>query len=508
MNTFKNRIKFSPETQGGSFRGGDSCYTANLKAPQQFIKRGKNVAGFTTDYRSDFMRDRDRILYSRAFRRLAGKTQIYTIGGDDHQKNRLTHTLEVSQIARTISKALNLDCDLTEAIALGHDLGHTPFGHAGEKILHEIMSPESTISIPDSPMKKVPRPMRKKDYYGFKHNVQSVRVVATIEDNYPEQGLNLTNYTLWGILNHTSLKYKENRVDTDCTDPTYKNIYNKHYLLGGYSDKEAWSFEAFVVKEADEIAQRHHDLEDALLGGAMNISDVYNAVRTTLDWLMSEEDRQKLQALAGRLYADRAYITAISSVVVNTLVSRVVRCSRENLSMLWEEVHDKTNPDEFFVEHSVCEKKIKQAIGYSILENKTDTETEKKRKEKEAERVEQTFKNFEQMIREKVHHSADVERMNAKGTYIIRKMFQAYYKHPQQLPDGVVLHYMIDIGRYTSLKEAYEKGIGTVRTEFEELITSKNGFTYEYKIKLMRRICDHISGMTDRYALQEYGKLY
>ena len=122
--------------------------------------------------------------------------------------------------------------------------------------------------------------------------------------------------------------------------------------------------------------------------------------------------------------------------------------------MLWEEVHDKANPDEFFVDHSVCEEKSRQAIGYSVLGRETDTEIEKTCKEKEAKRVEQTFKNFEQMIREKVHHSADVERMNAKGTYIIRKMFQAYYKHPQQLPDGVVLHYMIDIGRYTSLKEA------------------------------------------------------
>ena len=190
MSVFENHIEFSSKAPGGFVGREDGGFAVNLKAPQQFIKRGKNVAGFTTDYRTDFMRDRDRILYSRAFRRLAGKTQIYTIGGDDHQKNRLTHTLEVSQIARTISKALNLDCDLTEAIALGHDLGHAPFGHAGEKILHEIMSPGSTISIPDSPMKKVRRPMKKRDYYGFKHNVQSVRVVATIEDNYPEQGLN------------------------------------------------------------------------------------------------------------------------------------------------------------------------------------------------------------------------------------------------------------------------------------------------------------------------------
>ena len=105
----------------------------------------------TSGYRTEFMRDRDRVMYCGAFRRLAGKTQIYLTGTDDHKRNRLTHTLEVSQIARTVSQALGLDCDLTEAIALGHDLGHAPFGHAGEQILHEIMVPNSKINITSQP---------------------------------------------------------------------------------------------------------------------------------------------------------------------------------------------------------------------------------------------------------------------------------------------------------------------------------------------------------------------
>lgn len=110
----------------------------SLRAPISLVRR-VGASSATQSYRSDFMRDRDRVLYSRAFRRLAGKTQVYLTGADDHLRTRLTHTLEVSQIARTISQQLQLDCDLTEAIALGHDIGHTPFGHAGERMLHELM---------------------------------------------------------------------------------------------------------------------------------------------------------------------------------------------------------------------------------------------------------------------------------------------------------------------------------------------------------------------------------
>ena len=120
--------------------------------PSELIKR-QFQENSPKEYRSEFMRDRDRVMYSTAFRRLAGKTQIYTTGIDDHKRNRLTHTLEVSQIARTIAQALKLDCDLTEAIALGHDFGHAPFGHAGERMLHEIMTPNS-IYVKTSPFYK------------------------------------------------------------------------------------------------------------------------------------------------------------------------------------------------------------------------------------------------------------------------------------------------------------------------------------------------------------------
>ena len=161
--------------------------------PESLIKRQGPVKE-TPGYRNDFMRDRDRIMYSSAFRRLAGKTQIYlTEKGYNNSRNRLTHTLEVAQIARTISAALKLNTDLTEAIAYGHDLGHTPFGHAGERKLHEIMVPKCEF-IKDTPIDD----SIKDDILGFKHNIQSVRIVSDIDKSYGNLGLNLTNYTLWG----------------------------------------------------------------------------------------------------------------------------------------------------------------------------------------------------------------------------------------------------------------------------------------------------------------------
>jgi len=163
--------------------------------------------------RTDFQRDRDRIIYSKAFRRLKHKTQVFISPEGDHYRTRLTHTLEVSQIARTIARSLRLNEDLTEAIALGHDLGHTPFGHAGERVLQEICS------------------------LGFRHNEQSVRVVEKLEKN--GKGLNLTYEVLDGILCHTG----EKRADT---------------------------LEGRIVRFADRIAYINHDIEDAIRGGVIS----------------------------------------------------------------------------------------------------------------------------------------------------------------------------------------------------------------------------------------------
>lgn len=168
------------------------------------------------DIRTDFQRDRDRIIHSKAFRRLKHKTQVFISPEGDHYRTRLTHTLEVSQIARTISKALRLNDELTEAIALGHDLGHTPFGHSGEKLLNEITST------------------------GFKHNEQSLRVVDFLEKGV---GLNLTNEVRDGILCHSGELVAETN-------------------------------EGKVVKLADKIAYINHDIDDSLRAGIISVEDL------------------------------------------------------------------------------------------------------------------------------------------------------------------------------------------------------------------------------------------
>ena len=165
------------------------------------------------ELRTEFQRDRDRILHSKAFRRLKHKTQVFFSPYDDHFRTRMTHTLEVSQIARTLARALDLNEDLTEAIALGHDLGHTPFGHSGERVLNELMP------------------------NGYKHNEQSVRVVTFIED------LNLTQETLDGILNHSY----------DCNPST---------------------LEGQVVRLSDKIAYINHDIQDAIRANIISNDDI------------------------------------------------------------------------------------------------------------------------------------------------------------------------------------------------------------------------------------------
>ena len=468
-----------------------------LAAPLEYARRSNEIIAHP--YRTEFMRDRDRVMYCSAFRRLSGKTQIYLSGKNDHQRNRLTHTLEVSQIARTISSALGLDCDLTEAIALGHDLGHTPFGHAGEQILHEIMVPGSEIHIDKSPMKSEKLSSSKeikKPLYGFKHNAQSVRIAASLETNYGDSGLNLTNYTLWGILHHSSLRYKRDRVDTDYLDPDYIKQYDKDLLIPNSETQQAWSFEAFVVAEADEIAQWHHDMEDAMQGKAMSCKDVCTAIENYLQDIMNNNDRLVLRNLSKKSIVTKKDVTNLSRIVVDSLVTRFVESSRNNLEELIKR-YDITEENrlDFFLNHNWNESDVEKSMSFSKLDDKSD-------------HFLISQKNYANTISEKIHHSRDVERMNAKGQYIIKKLFQAYFSHPQQLPDGIIVQYMIDIGQYQSIENALKSGIGMVRQKFENLISSPSKYTLDAQIKLMRKICDHIAGMTDHYAIEEYENLY
>ena len=216
--------------------------------------RGRPFDERPSKTRSAFRRDCDRVIHSTAFRRLKHKTQVFVFHEGDHYRTRLTHTLEVAQIARALARQLGLDEDLTESLALAHDLGHPPFGHAGERALDQCL----------------------RDHGGFDHNAQTLRVVTALEHRYPEfDGLNLTWESLEGIVKHNGPltdkaatpvgRYLGHAVPSGISD------YNKLY------DLELWSFaslEAQVAAIADDIAYDAHDIDDGLRAGLFTVDDL------------------------------------------------------------------------------------------------------------------------------------------------------------------------------------------------------------------------------------------
>jgi dGTPase len=199
--------------------------------------RGRRYPEASPANRSEYQRDRDRIIHSAAFRRLEYKTQVFINHEGDLFRTRLTHSIEVAQIARSIARALGLNEDLTEAIALAHDLGHTPFGHSGQDALNECL----------------------RDYGGFEHNLQSLRVVDVLEERYAEfPGLNLTFETREGILKHCSLK----------------NARELGELGKRFLEKTQPGLEAQLVNIADEIAYNNHDVDDGLRSGLLALEQL------------------------------------------------------------------------------------------------------------------------------------------------------------------------------------------------------------------------------------------
>ncbi len=236
------------ETDGAEF---GALLTPGQRAPARYAasavpSRGRRVPEPDCPTRSPFQRDRDRILHSTAFRRLIHKTQVFVFHEGDHYRTRLTHSLEVAQIARTISRQLRLDEDLAEALALAHDLGHPPFGHAGERALDRIMEA----------------------FGGFDHNAQSLRVVTALERKYLDfDGLNLTWETLEGLAKH-------NGPLTDEADPVLKVARR---LEAGWQSLEAESWasgEAQVAALADDIAYVSHDIDDGLRAHLLTLPDL------------------------------------------------------------------------------------------------------------------------------------------------------------------------------------------------------------------------------------------
>lgn len=218
-----------------------------VRGPAQYSadpgkSRGRLHQPSASPTRSEFQRDRDRIIHSTAFRRLQYKTQVFLYHEGQHFRTRLTHTLEVSQIARSIARALALNEDLAEAVALSHDLGHTPFGHAGERVMNERMAP----------------------WGGFDHNIQALRVVTLLENRYADHdGLNLTWETLEGILKHNGPVGGEGIIGL-----------GEIPVPAGLMPETHASLEAQVAAIADDIAYNAHDIDDAARAGLIEISDL------------------------------------------------------------------------------------------------------------------------------------------------------------------------------------------------------------------------------------------
>jgi len=362
-------------------------YAAN---PQD--SRGRKIYEEAPPGRSEFQRDRDRIIHSSAFRRLEYKTQVFVNHEGDLFRTRLTHSIEVAQIGRSIARRLSLNEDLVEAISLAHDLGHTPFGHAGQDALNSCMQ----------------------NYGGFEHNLQSLRVVDVLEERYASfDGLNLCYETREGILKHCSL---ENAAQLGELGERFRN--NQRPTL-----------EAQIANLADEIAYNNHDVDDGLRSGLITLEQLAS-VRLFASHL--EEVRKAYPDLA-----DRRVIHETIRRMINTLVSDVIAQSERNI----KEHKIQTVSD-------VRSAPSMLAFSPEMLE------------------LNRELKAF---LRKHLYRHYLVLRMSAKAQRIISELFQAFMADYRLLPP--------QFHRAAEMEHA-------------------------------RAVADYVAGMTDRYAIREYRRLF
>ncbi len=258
-----------------------------LKSKGRFFKEKK------TNLRSEFQRDRDRIIHSTAFRRLKHKTQVFVNTSGDHYRTRITHSLEVAQIARTLSKFFNLNEDLCETLSLAHDLGHTPFGHAGEEALNSCM----------------------KKFGGFDHNIQTIRTVLFLENRYYEfKGLNLTFETLDGLIKHNGPVKKSNKLN---------RILGKDYFKNKIKFSLMPSLEAQIASISDDIAYNSHDLEDGLKSNLFKLEDLEHipVLRNVI-----AKHKKKIKNFSMDLI-----IRQIIREIINEMVKDIITTTKKNI---------------------------------------------------------------------------------------------------------------------------------------------------------------------------------
>jgi len=321
--------------------------------------QGRALAEGECETRSEFQRDRDRVIHSKAFRRLEYKTQVFINHEGDLYRTRLTHSIEVAQIARSISRALRLNEDLTEAIALAHDLGHTAFGHAGQDALNRCM----------------------RDYGGFEHNLQSLRVVDTLEEKYADfDGLNLTFETREGILKHCSIK----------------NARNMGALGQRFIQRTQPGLEAQLTNIADEIAYNNHDVDDGLRSGLITIEQLRQVE-------IFEYQYQQVATRYSKLHPKRQSNEVIRRII-NQLIKDLLKTTCSNLT--------KNNI------HSVADVK---AMKTPLAAFSDDI------KIKNA-----ALKSF---LHKNLYQHERVQEMSANAQKVITELFETFFDQPDRLPE-------------------------------------------------------------------------
>ncbi len=356
--------------------------------------RGRRHTEAHHGYRSLYQRDRDRIVHARAFRRLEYKTQVFVNHEGDHYRTRLTHSIEVSQIGRTVARALGLNEDLVESLALSHDLGHTPFGHLGEDVLDEFM----------------------KGRGGFNHNRQTLRIVEFLEERYPDfPGLNLTWEVREGIAKHSG------------------SIVAVHAPeFAEYEPLRQPPLEAQLIDLVDEIAYNHHDIDDGLSSGLLEADALAEAVplfgeplrRARARWPQADPRRVRTVALRG---------------LINVLVTDLIESTGSNV----------------------------EAAGIATLENVRDAGRLLAGLSTAVHAQNRALKTY---LRTHLYEHHRIERMKDKARRVLRALVERYEANPRLLPD--------DARRRTEVEGVH------------------------------RAIADYIAGMTDRYANEEYQRLF
>jgi len=356
------------------------------------LTRGRDHPLVPDAIRTDFQRDRDRIIHCAAFRKLEYKTQVYFIQEGDYYRTRLTHTLEVAQIGRSLARNLRLNVDLAEAIALAHDLGHTPFGHTGESALKRLMA----------------------DFGGFEHNAQGLRVVEKLETRYPEfHGLNLTWEVREGIAKHTT--------SYDHPEPEER-----------FAPELQPTLEAQAVEVADEIAFNSHDIDDAL---AMGLIEERDLVEVGWLWEIWEKARAACPDGPG---SDRVKYRAIGQLIELQMLD-ALEATEANIERLGiETVEDVRAAGQRIL-----------TFGPAMAENNA------------------VLRDF---LMRRVYRHPRVVRMVTKAETFIERLFNLYRRAPAMLP-----------------------------LECQERIEREG---------LERVISDYISGMTDRYLIEDYVRAF